>query len=120
MKWTAEGKKIGDTIAWRTYGGEIRMVKIDGETPTLWKIDRMRVRKSDGSVPGETQLRAFDADADACATIQEQECERLASERFFQIEEFIRKSRRSNSTRAMVADLLWDIVSPHIERDETE
>lgn len=123
MKWTAEGKKVGDKVAFFRFrhSPEIALGVITGETQTRWKIDDDRyVRKDSGKFVGngEKYSYAFDADQEAMKGIAEQHATRETNSRFHLIRNWVDSMRRFEDDKQTVVDLLWPIVEPLLAKEK--
>lgn len=119
MKWTAEGKKIGDKIAIHKdrWSRVIVLVEITGETKTQWIIPNHRVRKSDGLLLGSyhrgSVRRAYDADDETVRITEQQEKDALMNDRREAIARWVRGVSASSAV-----ELLWPVVGKLIEGEQ--
>lgn len=109
MKWTPEGKKIGDKVAGRSGLG-MSILKITGETKTQWIVGKHRIMKQSGRFVGTPWASAYDCDDELMATLESEKVHRESLRK----RDCIRKWVVSTPADEVVA-LLWGLVGPKIE-----
>lgn len=116
MRWTAEGKNVGDKVAYYPFrlSDTLRIGVIVGETPTRWKIDDGRMLTKDtGRFVGGKHRYAFDADDEVEKRMQRDIEDQILAARKRKIREFV----DGRPVREVVS-LLWPIVGPLIEGEK--